>query len=117
MLTLFKYIDYAFKAKQGYKAPHELLADTSFGFLEIYFIIGFFTSIILGGGLLTLGIVYNLIFLKIIGIIFLVVFVINIIFYCIVKGFVKKISRQSIQTVQQKMRNRKSIYVDSVQVK
>ena len=39
MFNIFKYIGYAFKAKQGINAPDELLADTSFGLVEGFFIL------------------------------------------------------------------------------
>ncbi len=41
MLKVFTIIDYVLKAKQGVEKPEELLADTSFSFLEFFFYVSF----------------------------------------------------------------------------
>ncbi len=41
MFKIFTLIDYALKAKQGMEKPEDLLAETSFAFLEIYFYVSF----------------------------------------------------------------------------
>lgn len=104
------------KAKQGVNAPDELLADTSFGLIEGFFIISFIVLGVLTGGSLFLGFYYGYIFFKIFGFILLAVLVIDISIYRVVKRAVSSLSSKITNTVKQKINNHRVVDVEVTEV-
>ncbi len=116
MLNIFKYMDYAMKAKQGYNAPDELLAETSFGLIEGFFITSFIVLGLISGGLLYAGFSLGYLLLKIFGFLFLAVLIIDISIYRIVKRAVKNISRKVTKKVEEQINNYRTVDVDATEV-
>ncbi|MCI5050911.1 MAG: hypothetical protein MRY57_01225 [Candidatus Pacebacteria bacterium] len=116
MLTLFKYIDYALKAKQGYEAPDELLADTSFGFIEGMFIMSFLILGLLGVLGIGFGIYFDLTFLVVIGIIFIIFLIIDIKIFLFLKRKVGDLSKKITENVRHNLQ-RKNAKVYNVEEK
>lgn len=100
MFTIFKYIDYAMKAKQGYEAPNELLAETTFAPIEWFFILSFIILGLLSGGSLFVGFYFGYLFFKIIGFILLFILCIDIIIFRFIKKTIENISQKVTSTVQ-----------------
>ncbi len=116
MFNIFKYIGYAFMAKQGMNAPEELLADTSFGLIEGFFIISFIILGLLTGISLFVGFSYGYLFFKIFGIILLVILAIDIFVYRKIKKFVTKISTKVTNKVKQEISNYRTVHVEATDV-
>lgn len=112
MFTIFKYIDYAMKAKQGYSAPDELLADTSFGVVEGFFILSFIILGLLAGGSLFVGFSYGYVFFKVFGIILTLVLIVDIVIFRMVKRFIGTISKQVTNAAKNKINNYRVVDVD-----
>ncbi len=112
MFGFFKYIDYALKARQGYNAPDELLADTSFGFIEGFFVISFIALGVLSGGSLFVGFHYGYLFFKIFGFILLVILVFDIILFRFLKKITEKLSKQITDTVKNRINTSSTIDVE-----
>lgn len=95
-MGFFTIIDYALKGKQAYEAPEDLLSETAFGFIELYFILSFIVLFLLGGGLMTLGIIYSSWVLGVFGFLFLSALGISIFIYIKVQNFFSKMSKKII---------------------
>lgn len=89
------------KAKQGYEAPDELIAETAFGPIEGFFILSFIIIGILTGGSLFVGFYYSLLFFKIIGFLFLGILIVDIIIFNFVKNIFTKISQNVTKSVRE----------------
>jgi hypothetical protein len=105
------------KAKQGYTAPDELIADTSFGIIEGFFILSFIILGILAGGSLFVGFSYGYVFFKIFGFILTIILIIDISVYRTVKRFVTKISKQVTSKAREKINDYRVVDVDATDVK
>lgn len=116
MFTLFKYIDYGLKAKQGYEAPDELLAETSFAPIEGLFIISFIVLGLVSGASLFAGFLYGYTFLKIFGFLFLGLLILDIMIFRWVKNLVEGISKKITSTLQQKIKRNEAIDVEAQDV-
>lgn len=116
MLNIFKYIDYVMKAKQGVNAPNELLADTSFGLIEGFFIISFIALGILSGGSLFIGFSYGYLFFKIFGFILLIILFFDILIFRFLKKTVSSISKKVTHSVQSKIKNYQTIDVEGREI-
>lgn len=112
MFKLFTYIDYARKAKQGYRAPDELIADTSFGIIEGYFLISFIILGILSGGFIFIGFYYGYLFFKIFGILFLLTLIIDIVIFRFVKKIVTNLSRNITSQVKNRINKNNTIDIE-----
>ncbi|MFT6829603.1 MAG: hypothetical protein ACJAV6_000434 [Candidatus Paceibacteria bacterium] len=116
MFTIFKYIGYALTAKKGFNKPEELVADTSFGLVEGFFIISFIILGLLGGGALFLGFSYGYLFFKIFGIILIIILCIDIMIFRAVKSFIESISTKVTHSVKGALSNNNTIDVDATDV-
>lgn len=116
MLNIFKYIGYALSSKKGINKPEELVADTSFGLIEGFFILSFVILGLLGIGSLFLGFNYGYIFFKIFGIIMIIILFIDIIIFRAVKKFVGKLSTHVTKKVRGVISNNQTIDVDATDV-
>ena len=116
MFNIVKYIGYAFKAKQGMNAPQDLLADTSFGLVEGFFILSFIALGIVGIGSVFVGFNYGYGFFKVFGIIMLLILILDIIIYRKVKKFIQKMSNQVTDNVKQHINYYKTVDVEVTDV-
>ena len=116
MFNIFKYIGYAFKAKQGINAPDELLADTSFGLVEGFFILSFIVLGIIGGGSVFIGLTYGYLFFKVFGIILLLILCVDIAIYRKIKKFVGRISRKVTSQARNTINNYRTVDIEATDV-
>lgn len=116
MFTIFKYIDYALKAKQGYEAPDELIADTAFGPIEGIFFLSFIVLFLLSGGGLFVGFYYSLLFFKIIGFLLLAILIFDIMIFRFIKGLVGQISKKVTTEVSRGIKNRRIHNVEATDI-
>lgn len=100
MFIILKYIDYAMKVKQGYEAPNELIAETTFAPIESFFVISFIVLGLLSGGSLFVGFYFGYLFFKIIGFILLFILLINIIIFRFIKKTIENISQKVTNNIQ-----------------
>ena len=96
MIPIIKYIDFAFKAKQGYSAPDELLSETSFSFIESFFISSFIILGIIAGGLGILAFSQGSNFALFFAILFLLVLVFDVWVFIKIKKIFKKLSKKVV---------------------
>lgn len=108
MFTIFKYIDYALRAKQGYEAPEELIADTAFGPVEGMFILSFVILFLFSGGSLFVGFYYSLLFFKIIGFLLVAILIADILLFRFLKGLVNKISKKVTHEIKTGINNHRT---------
>jgi len=101
MASLLNIINYAKKARSGYSNPEELMAETSFGVIEGFFITGLIITGLLMVGLLFTGFYFDITFLKIIGFLFSALFFGIIMLY----RFIKKVIKKATNTISQKVRH------------
>jgi len=117
MLNIFKIIDYGIKGKEGYNAPDELIADTSFGLIEGFFIISFFVLGIVSGALLYFGISFGYNLMVVFGVLFLIILIIDIAIYQFIKKIVQNISTKVTNGVRNQINEKNTIEVDGFEVK
>lgn len=116
MLNIFKYINYARKARQGYNKPEELIAETSFAPVEGIFILSFIALGIISGISLYVGFYYSYFFFKFIGIVFLLFLIGDIIIYSFVKRVVSSISSKLTNRVRGSIKRKNTIEVEAIDV-
>jgi len=116
MFTIFKYIGYALKAKQGITKPDEFIADTSFGLIEGVFIISFIILGILSLGLLFLGFYYNIVGLIIFGVVLSLILGVDVAIYLKVKQYIRRVSKNITDIARNSMSQRQAIDSDVTDV-
>jgi len=116
-MNILKIIDYGLKARQGYNAPDELLAETSFGFVEGFFIISFIILGLVSGGLLFFGFRLGYSLMVVFGVLFLFILVVDIILYRFLKSTIQKISTNVTNTVKRQISRNTTVDVEATEVK
>jgi F0F1-type ATP synthase assembly protein I len=111
-MIIFKYIDLARKAKQGYEQPNELLTDLSFGIVEGYFVASMIILSVVTGVSLWLGFFKDIIFFQIIFFLFLILLIGSIILFRIIKRTVARISKKVTDNVQGQLKRKAAIDVE-----
>lgn len=115
MFKIFTYIDYVLKTKQGIEKPEELLSETGFGFVEIYFYLSFVFFGVLVCGLGALSYFYNSLVAGIFAGLFLLVLVFDIWLFIKIRSFVERASKKIVE-ISKKSLNRKVNHTIEVEV-
>ena len=102
MLNIFKIIGYAFKAKQGADNPSELVSETSFAFIEGFFIISFIILGISTAGLGFLAFYYGSNIILIFSLLFLLALSFDIWVFIKIKKIFNKISKKVVNYSKEK---------------
>lgn len=102
------------KAKQGYEAPDELLAETSFGPIEGFFISSFVILFLLLGGSFFIGFYYSLLFFKIIGFVLLLILVFDIFLFITIKKIFIRLSKKITTRVKKEVNSFRNINIMDV---
>lgn len=97
-MNIFKIIDLSLKAKQGIEHPDELLAESSFAFIETIFIVAALVLAVLTLGLGFAAFYYSSYILLFFSILFLFSLSFDIWLYLVVKRFIEKISKKIVAT-------------------
>jgi Flp pilus assembly protein TadB len=108
-MNIFRVINYGMKAKQGYNAPDEVIADTSFSFIEGFFIVSFIILGILSSGLLYFGIALGYNLMVIAGILFLIILIVDILVYRFIKKIIQNISTKITMAMRSKITTKDTI--------
>lgn len=98
-MKIFTIIDYALKTKQGYEAPDELMGETSFAFIEGFFILSFVILGILSLSLLFIAFFYNSYLALFFGFLFIMVLSVDIWIFKKVKKFVMSTSKKVVDEI------------------
>jgi hypothetical protein len=117
MINIFKLIGYGMKAKQGYSEPDDLLADSSFGIVEGFFILSFVILGLISGILLYFGFSYGYSLMTFFGFLFLLMLFVDIAIYRIIKKAVQRISTKVTNTVKKQVSSNRTVDVEANEVK
>lgn len=112
MFKIFTYIDYALKVKQGVERPDELLSETGFGFIELYFYLSFAVLALVAGILGFLAYRYSSVGAGIFSFLFVLVLIFDIWIFNKLKSFFDRASKKIVEVGKEAFRKKEAIEVE-----
>ncbi len=112
MIKIFKYIRYFFQAKKGMNKPDELMTDLSFGIVEGFFVMSLLILGLLAGLAGFLGFYYDSGLLKFFMVLFVLVFIGDLVLLRVLKRGVGRIMKNMTSEVHKRMGDNRIVDVD-----